>query len=589
MMPWRNHPTTSRRPLSPAGEAFRIESQKSQGEGPGVRRPSFVPPFAPARPSGPLSPAGEAFRIESQASQGSGPGVRAPSPVVDIDNEAAARAAARAAAARAAARGAGSIVDLDNEAAARAAARAAAGTPVLPDTEYVGTPYRAPVPGAPPTPDPTPDPTPPPTPPPGPAGGSTANWQQLFDEQRAAAERSRQNLNREYETRRNELRSQYQLTETDEERAQLAFLMAELDAATQRADEAIAAGYANAVQNIQTLGVRAGSAADAEAQAIQQMFLTSGERFGGMVEDVRQQTGLQAGLAGTAFGPAEDFMGLLSSDAAREAALSQRMGGIISEEMTDAERRMAFQQASQQGDLQRQAASSGAQTRADQQAAVANRIAQERRDLANNVRQLQSTYATLGASFDQAEIASFGEQAALSQAESLFLQNIASQERTAAANRAAQMSQLEAQWAREDDSRPDWQTDELAAASFRWGQMTDLDKSRPGAFENVFGGLIPGVESRGAPSLPGRPDPSSPGESPTGPQPKPLVEITDEEFEAEAARRAARGQAAASRQQIEDSYRTRKAWEDANLIPEGTADIQRQQDIEKHEAQYGPW
>lgn len=586
MMPWRNHPTTSRRPLSPAGEAFRIESQKSQGAGPGVRRPTFVPPFAPARPSGPLSPAGEAFRIESQASQGSGPGVRAPSPVVDIDNE----AAARAAAARAAARGAGSIVDLDNEAAARAAARAAAGTPVLPDTEYVGTPYRAPVPAAPGDPVPRPgDPVPRPGNPAGGPGGSTANWQQLFDEQRAAAERSRQNLNREYETRRNELRSEYQLTETDEERAQLAFLMAELDAATRRADEAIAAGYANAVQNIQTLGVRAGSAADAEAQAIQQMFLTSGERFGGMIEDVRQQTGLQAGLAGTAFGPAEDFMGLLSSDAAREAALSQRMGGIISEEMTDAERRMAFQQASQQGDLQRQAASSGAQTRADQQAAVTNRIAQERRDLAKNVRQLQSTYATLGASFDQAEITSFGEQAALSQAESLFLQNLASQERTSAANRAAQRSQLEAQWAREDARRPDWQTDELAAATFRWGQMSDLDKSRPGAFENVFGGLIPGVDPRGAPSLPGRPLPDHLAEPPTGPPPKPLVEITDAELEAEAARRAARGQEAASRKQIEDSYRTQKAWEAANLVPEGTADRQRQQNIEKHEAQYGPW
>ena len=460
----------------------------------------------------------------------------------------------------------------------------AAGAPVLPDWEYVGTPYRAPVPAA-PADDGGGD---------GGGGGgggagSGSSWAELMEQQRRAAEAARRRLEGEYATRRDELRSQYQLSETDEERAQLAFLMAELDAATERADQAIVAGYANAVQNIQGLGGRAGTAADIEAQTVQDLFLNAAQRYAGMVGDVQQQTGLQAGLAGTAFGPAEDFMGLLSADAAREAALTQRLGGIVSQEMTDAERRMAFQQASQQADLQRESAASGAQTRADQQAAVAARIAQERRDLANNIRQLQTTYATLGAGFDQQYVASYGEQAGLAQSEALFLADLASRERVAAANRAAQLEQLEAQWARDDAMRPDWQTDELAAATFRWNQMTDIEKSRPGAFEDVFGGLLPGVESRGRPALPGRPDPSLPGESPRGPQSPPLVEIPDEQLEAERDRRAAEAQSGAARQEVENAYRTRRQWESAGMLPPGTADRLRQEDIERYEAQYGPW
>lgn len=362
---------------------------------------------------------------------------------------------------------------------------------------------------------------PPPIRPPAPPAPSGPNWTELMEQQRRAAEAARRRLEGEYATRRDELRSQYQLSETDEERAQLAFLMAELDSATQRADQAIVAGYANAVQNIQGLGGRAGTAADVETQTVQDLFLNAAQRYAGMVGDVQQQTGLQAGLAGTAFGPAEDFMGLLAADAAREAALTQRLGGIVSQEMTDAERRMAFQQASQQADLQRQAAASGAQTRADQQAAVAARIAQERRELANNIRQLQTTYATLGASFDQDYVASYGQQAGMAQSEALFLADLASREREAAANRAAQMRMLEAQWGREDAQRPAWQTPELAQALLRWDLLPEIMKTPENynfIFGRFFGGGIP---------LPQAPSPS-PGEDELPSELPPLVDIPGE-------------------------------------------------------------
>lgn len=387
---------------------------------------------------------------------------------------------------------------------------------------------------------PTPPPPPPPPPPGGGsgAGGGGASWQQLFDEQRAAAERARQNLDREYSSRRDELRSQYQFAETEQEKAQLAFLMAELESATERADQAILAGYANAVQNIQQIGTRAGAATDAEAQAVQNLFLTAGERFGGTIADVQQQTGLQAGLAGTAFMPGEDFANLLAADAAREAALSQRMGGIVSQEALDAERRMAFEQAAQQADLQRSSLASGAQTRADQQAAVAARIAADRRNFTDNLRQLQGTYATLGASFDQAGLESYGEQAGLAQSEALFLADLASRERIAAANNAARMAELEAQYAREDAQRGDWQTPELSQALLAWDTLPEILQTEE-RYRQIFQGLLPGVVP---------PEMVTPGEADArnysrpdreSPASRPLVEIPDEEIEAEAARRRA--------------------------------------------------
>jgi len=457
-------------------------------------------------------------------------------------------------------------------------------TPSLPDWEYAGTPYRAPVPTA----------------PAGggagggggggggggaaggavPGGGSAASWQQLMEQQRSAASQARANLDREFQTRSDQLRQQYEFAETEQEKAQLAFLMAELDAATQRADQAILAGYANAVENIQMLGARTVGAAGTEAQAVQNLFLTAGDRFAGQIADVQQRTGLQAGLAGTAFAPGEDFMGLLAADAAREAALTQRLGGIVSEEMTDAERRMAFQQASQQADLQRQSASSGAQTRADQQAAVAARIAADRRNFTDNLRQLQSTYANIGASFDQAGIQSYGQQAELAQGEALFLANLASQERRDAAARSARMSELEAQWSREDASRQDWQTPELAQALLRWDTMTDIQKARPGAYEEVFGGVLPGVTA---------PTPTQPRDPRDFPRPstpaRPLVPTTDEEViaraqEIERARQAS-AQVDAARNYYRQQLGTLQQWENQGLIPRGTAEQRARQATEE--------
>jgi hypothetical protein len=350
--------------------------------------------------------------------------------------------------------------------------------------------------------------------------------------------------------------------------------MAELESATERADQAILAGYENAVRNIQDLGTRAGAAADFETQAVQNLFLTSGERFGGAIADVQQQTGLEAGLAGTAFMPGEDFMNLLAADAAREAALTQRMGGIVGQEMTDAERRMAFQQASQQADLQRQSASQGGQIRADQMSAVNARIAQERRDFANNLRQLQSTYATLGAGFDTAGIQSYGDQAELAQSEALFLQQLSTQERMAAADRAARMSELEAQWGREDAAKPAWQTDDLSQALLLW-DITPEFMQTPERYAELFGGLLAGAPTPDQILSPGqRADAdraAGAGAAAAGRAERPLVELSDEELEAERQRRAASGQVDAARAYYDQTLATLLAWEEANLIPRGTA------------------
>ena len=358
-----------------------------------------------------------------------------------------------------------------------------------------------------------------------------------MEQQRREAEAARQRLESEYFARRDELRSQYQFAETEQEKAQLAFLMAELDKATERADQAIVAGYAHAVQSIQGLQATGRASTAQEAQAIQNIFLAAGSQYGQMAEDVRQRVGLQAGIAGDAYAPIDDFYSLLAADQAREAAMTQRMGGVVAAEMSDAERRMAFQQASQLADLQRQSAASGAQTRADQQAAVAARIAADRRNFTDNLRQLQTTYATLGASFDQAGIASYGEQAALAASESMMREQLAAQERMSNANIAARLREMEAQWAREDAARPEWQTPELAQALLQWDLMEPHMKTQE-AWNRILGPFFGnGANVPGRPGIP--PEVRDPRPTPS-PPPPPIVQIPDADLQAELERR--RGQ-----------------------------------------------
>jgi hypothetical protein len=361
-------------------------------------------------------------------------------------------------------------------------------------------------------------PTPPPPPPP---SAPTTNWQQLFEEQRRAAALARQKLESEYSSRRDELRSQYQFAETEQEKAQLAFLMAELDAATQRADQSIVSGYAYAIQSIQGLQAGSQAATGQESQSIENLFLSAGSQYGNMASDVQQRVGLQAGLAGDAYAPIGDFYSILAADQAREAAMSQRMGGVVGAEMTDAQRRMAFQQASQQADLQRQSSASGAQTRADQQAAVSQRIARERLDFVNQLRQLQSTYATLGAGFDQAGIESYGQQANIAASEAMMREQLASQERMSNASISARLREMEAQWAREDGSRPEWQTPELARALLNWDLLTDIQKTQE-AYDRILG---PFFGTGTSASTSGRT--SSPGSRTIPPRTQPLLNDTE--------------------------------------------------------------
>lgn len=350
------------------------------------------------------------------------------------------------------------------------------------------------------------------------------SWAQLLEQQRVEAARMRQRIEAEYESRRDDLRSQYQFAETEQEKAQLAFLMAELETATERGYQAITSGYANAVSNIQELGSRAGADASAESQAVQNLFMSGAQTLGADAGGAVTESGLARGLMGNVMQPAADFEGLMRADAAREAALTQRLGGVVSRDMTDAERRMGVQEASQQADLQRASMTSGAQTRADQQAAVAARIAADRRNFTDNLRQLQATYGTLGASADQAGLQSFGTQAELQQAEQLFLANLSTQERIAAANRAAQQAALQAGWDREDASRPSWATDEYLGRQQAWNLLPDSQKTYD-RYTQYFGGLVPGVAlptpkavSPVSPSAPRpAPTPSAPGGSLTTP------------------------------------------------------------------------
>jgi len=235
----------------------------------------------------------------------------------------------------------------------------------------------------------------------------------MLEAQRAEAERLRQNLEREYRSRKADLRSQFEFAETDQERAQLAFLMNSLDESLAAGQGAIASGYNAATQQVQRLAAEQQQSAQVETSAVQGLFEQASGQLGGRLQDLATQVGPGGGLMGDAMSGAEDFYSLLATDAAREAALGERLSGVVGRDIAAGEQRMALQEAAQQADLTRSGMQTRASLTAQQQAAVAQRIAEDRRTFVNALQRLQSDIATRGGQIDTSQLGSYTTQASL--------------------------------------------------------------------------------------------------------------------------------------------------------------------------------
>jgi len=244
-----------------------------------------------------------------------------------------------------------------------------------------------------------------------------ASWQAMLEEQRREAERLRQNLENEYRSRKEDLRSQFEFAETEQEKAQLAFLMNSLDDALTAGQGAISAGYQAATQQVQQLAAQQQQSAQVETAAVQGLFEQASGRLGGRLEDLAAQVGPGGGLMGDALSGAEDFYSLLATDAAREAALGERLSGVVGRDIAAGEQRMALQEAAQQADLTRSGMQQRGTLTAQQQAAVAQRIAEDRRSFVTALQRLQSDINTRGDQLDASQLGTYTEAARLSASE----------------------------------------------------------------------------------------------------------------------------------------------------------------------------
>ena len=235
------------------------------------------------------------------------------------------------------------------------------------------------------------------------SSGGTGHLQSALAEirrAREAAERQRRQLDSEYNSSVDELRDEYQFAETEEEKAQIAFLLEDLEAQRTAADQAIGAGYQQAIDSVEGRQVEMEAATEAEAGVAGDLFRGAADRLRGDVADVSSEaaeggSGLGVGLDGGS-AAADEFIGLMEAAAPREEALARRLGGIAEDDMAWLASTMEGEREAQRGDLQRQATANRANMQALHQSQVADRIQREREQFRSQLNNMQMAFQDRG-------------------------------------------------------------------------------------------------------------------------------------------------------------------------------------------------
>jgi hypothetical protein len=262
-----------------------------------------------------------------------------------------------------------------------------------------GVNYEGTAPGAPPPPSsglPTPlpedgfeagaggVPRPAPTVPVGPDGSGASE----FEQARQDYERDLAGLNAGYQNMLNEVRSMYRLSETEEEKQQLRFTLADLEAQFDAGKEAIGNLYVEKTQTIQALAaasrVRAGEAATEASGVYSQAAI---DLAGLQAADSAAQVAANRGL-GIGQVRQSPYAGLLETMAPIAGQYAQRVGDISAEGLEYLGALNESMGAARQGELQSLYASSAATSGIDHARRVAERIAAERLAMASAVQSI---------------------------------------------------------------------------------------------------------------------------------------------------------------------------------------------------------
>jgi hypothetical protein len=186
-------------------------------------------------------------------------------------------------------------------------------------------------------------------------------------------------INQQYNNILRELRGMYQLSQTDEERERLRFMLADIEAQKDAGLQAIAEGYSQTVAQIQQQATLAGERTTERSQRYGGELEASADRAAQrmMLQNLEQQQQFR-GLGSGSQAPVNEWVGLMSAMAPAQQLYTQRMGDISREGMEWLAQTVGAQGQAQGADLQRLAGATRSGAIARQQAEVSERINRER-------------------------------------------------------------------------------------------------------------------------------------------------------------------------------------------------------------------
>jgi len=199
----------------------------------------------------------------------------------------------------------------------------------------------------------------------------------------ASAQRDTAGIQQQYNNIFRELQKMYNLSETEEEKDRLRFMLADIEAQRDAGLQAISEGYSNTVGNIQARAVKTRAETTERANRYKaELQQNKDQSLQRMIDQQAAQVAGARGL-GSAAGqsPENEWVQLMSQYPGIQQRYTQRMGDISAEGIDWLADTTASQGLAQQADLQRLAASTRSAVIAQQQRQVANRINAEREAL----------------------------------------------------------------------------------------------------------------------------------------------------------------------------------------------------------------
>lgn len=199
-------------------------------------------------------------------------------------------------------------------------------------------------------------------------------------------------IDQQFDAQREQLRSMFQLSETPEERAQLEFMLGDLEARRDAAHQAIGQEYEQARESIGARAADMAEQAGADAAQVAGRHEAGAEGAIGDRDAIRARDEFAASGLGTgATGPdgrVADAAEEMERRAVSEGDFAQARGQIAADDVAWLGDTLAAEQPAHQGQLQREVAARQADAQMAHQQRVQERIAQERRQMAQLEAQL---------------------------------------------------------------------------------------------------------------------------------------------------------------------------------------------------------